>query len=91
VVALRARLVGPQGVVLERTYRGVATRVNWASAGAELDALLNEALTAAVGGRGPLTTTRSTGSRGRDACRGTGHPGPSLPAAVSPFDGWARS
>jgi hypothetical protein len=49
VVALRARLVGPQGAVLERTYRGAATRVNWASAGAELNALFNEALTAAVG------------------------------------------
>jgi hypothetical protein len=48
VVALRARCTGPDGAAVERTYRGAATRVNWAGARAEFAALLNEASTAAI-------------------------------------------
>jgi uncharacterized lipoprotein YajG len=48
VVALRATFSAADGRASERTYRGVATRLNWASRGSEFAAALNDALTTAV-------------------------------------------
>jgi hypothetical protein len=50
VVALRVTFIAPGGAGTERSYRGSATRVNWANARAEFNALLNEALAVAVAG-----------------------------------------